>query len=150
MFWKKIFKPKADDSSEAQQMPDRTQKENEAMGLKVDLRWKSASDIERMLRGWAKNGRIKSKTLMGRDYREINKKYASGELLVTSIDGIDVTDKNTQDTFEELHERKRIMTKREVMLRKGLTSEYQIKQAVKKGDLIRFDLLGRSAILYIE
>lgn len=120
------------------------------MGIRVDLRGKSARDIEKMLRDWALDGRITSKTLMEHDYKGINKKYASGELLVTSIDGIDITDKETQRVFEELHTSKHIMTKREVMLNKGLTSIYQIEQAVKKGELIKFDLLGRSAILYIE
>lgn len=117
--------------------------------MHYDLRYKSAHDIEKMLRDWAIKGRITSKTLMGRVYREINKKYANGELLVTSIDGIDVTDKEAQRAFEELHNDKRIMTRREVMLNKGYNTQYQIKQAVKKGELIKFDLLGRSSILYL-
>lgn len=116
----------------------------------VDIRYKSARDIEKMLRDWSLQGRITSKPLMGRDYREINKKYANGELLVTSLDGIDIVNSQDQKTFEELREQKRILSKREVMLYKGLTTEYLIKQAVKRGDLIKFDLLGRSAILYIE
>lgn len=119
------------------------------MGMRYDLRGKTARDIERILREWALSGRMKSKTLMGKDYRVINKMYASGELLVTGVDGIDVTDSEAQRVFEELHTQKRIMSKREVMLNRGLTTEYQIKQAVKRGELIKFDLLGRSAILYI-
>lgn len=120
------------------------------MGVGIDIRSKSAHDIERMLREWALNGRITSKTLMGREYSEINKRYANKELLVTSADGIDVTDSESQRVFEELHNARRVMTKREVMLYKGYTTEYQIKQAVKKGELVKFDLLGRSSILYIE
>lgn len=120
------------------------------MSQRVDIRYKSAREIEKMLRDWALQGRITSKTLMGRAYADINKKYASGELLVTSVDGIDVADVNTQETFEELHNTLKIMTKREVMLKKGYTTDYQIRQAVKRGELIKFDLLGRSSILYIE
>lgn len=120
------------------------------MGNRVDIRYKSARDIERMLRDWAMQGRITSKTLMGKAYADINKKYASGELLVTSVEGIDVADDNTREVVEELHNTLKIMTKREVMLYKGYTTEYQIKQAVKKGELIKFDLLGRSSILYID
>lgn len=120
------------------------------MARNVDIRYKSARDIEKMLREWALQGRITSKTLMGKEYGTINKKYASGELLVTSVEGIDVADKNTRETFEELHNALKIMTKREVMLKKGYTTEYQIKQAVKRGEMIKFDLLGRSAILYIS
>lgn len=120
------------------------------MGVNIELRVKSARDIEQMLRMWAMSGRITSKTNMGKDYRGINKKYATGELLVTSIEGIDVTDLNAQKTLEALHEDKRVMTKREVMLKKGYNTLYQIKQAVKRGELIKFDLLGRSSILYIE
>lgn len=119
------------------------------MGIKVDIRHKSARDIERMLRDWVLQGRITSKPLMGGEYGSINKKYAKGELLVTSFDGVDVLNGNDQQTFEALREAKRILTKREVMLYKNLTSEYQIKQAVKRGELIRFDLLGKSAIIYI-
>lgn len=118
--------------------------------MRVNLTGKSARDIEKMLREWALRGRITSKTLMERDYRGINKKYASGDLLVTSIDGIDVTDGETQRVFEKLHESKRVMSKRDVMLNKGYTTAYQINQAVKRGELIKFDLLGRSSILYIE
>lgn len=120
------------------------------MGMRVDLRGKSARDIEKMLQMWFLHKRITSKTLMGRDYGEINKKYANGELLVTSIDNVDVTDKNAQDVIEKLHEDKRVMTKRDVMLKKGYTTLYQIESAVKRGELIKFDLLGRTSILYIE
>lgn len=120
------------------------------MGVRVDTRYKSARDIERMLRDWAMTGRITSKTLMGKEYREINKKYANGELLVTSVDGIDVLNPEDRRVFEELRENRRLMSKRDVMLYKGLTTDYQIKQAVKRGELIKFDLLGRSAILFIE
>lgn len=120
------------------------------MSKRVDIRGKSARDIEKMLRDWALQGRITSKTLMGRDYADINKRYASGELLVTSVEGIDVLNDRDRITFEELRENKRILSKREVMLHKGYTTEYQIKQAVKRGDLIRYDLLGRSSILYIQ
>ena len=71
------------------------------------------------------------------------------ELLITSIDGIDVLDKAAQKTFEELHDQKRIMTKREVMLRLGLQTIYALNREVKKGNVLRFDVLGRSSILYI-
>lgn len=120
------------------------------MGTNIDLRGKSARDIEKMLQMWVLQKRITSKTLMGRRYAEINKKYAEGVLLVTSIENIDVTDKNAQAVLEKLHEDKRVMSKRDVMLKKGYTTLYQIENAVKKGELIKFDLLGRSAILYIE
>lgn len=119
------------------------------MGSRLVLRYKSARDIEKVLREWVLNGRITSKTIMGKDYREINKKYATGELLVTSVESIDTKDKYTQDVFEEMHQSLRVMTKRELMLYKGYTTQYQINQAVKKGELIKFDLLGKSAILYI-
>lgn len=118
--------------------------------MRYDLRCKSARDIEKMLREWALQGRITSKTLMGKAYGEINRKYASGELLVTSIEGVDVLNENDRRVFEELRESKRILTKREVMLYKHLNTEYQIKQAVNKGELIKFDLLGRSSIIYIK
>ena len=120
------------------------------MGNRVDIRHKSARDIEKMLRDWALQGRLTSKTLMGRAYADINKKYASGELLVTSIEGVDILNNEDRRVFEELREWNRILSKREVMLKKGYTTEYQIKQAVKRGELIRFDLLGRSSILYIQ
>ena len=119
------------------------------MSQRVDIRGKSARDIEKILRQWALEGRIKSKTLMGREYGAINRKYANGELLVTSMEGIDVINDTDRKTFEELRESKRLLTKREVMLYKGLTSDYQIKRAVGKGELIRFDILGKSAIIYI-
>lgn len=120
------------------------------MSMYIDLRGKSARDIDKMLRMWVLSGRMTSKCQMGRDYGSINKKYATGELLVTSIEGIDVTDNNAQKTFEALHESKRVMTKRDVMLKKGYTTLYQIESAVKRGELIKFDILGRSSILYIE
>lgn len=120
------------------------------MARRIDMRYKSARDIEKMLRDWSMQGRITSKTLMGKKYREINRKYATGQLLVTSVDGVDVLNGEDQKTFEELRESKRILTKREVMLYKQLGSEYQIRQAVKRGELIKFDLLGRSSILYIK
>lgn len=120
------------------------------MSQRIDTRYKSARDIERMLRNWVLDGRMVSKTSMGCNYGEINRKYATSELLVTDIDGIDVTDKIAQQALIELHKKQRVMTKREVMLNKGYTTEYQIKQSVKKGELLKFDLLGRSAILYIE
>lgn len=120
------------------------------MSNRVDIRYKSARDIEKMFRDWALQGRITSKTLMGREYSAINKKYASGELLVTSIEGIDVLSNEDRRTFEELRESKRVLSKREVMLKKGYTTDYQIRQAVKRGEFIKFDLLGRSSILYIE
>lgn len=120
------------------------------MSQRVDIRYKSARDIEKMLRDWALQGRITSKTLMGKDYANINKKYTNGELLVTSVEGIDIINNSDRETFEALRESKRILTKREVMLYKHLTSDYQIKQAVKRGEFIKFDLLGRSSILYIE
>lgn len=126
------------------------ERRRKAMSQRVDIRYKSARDIEKMLRDWALQRRITSKTLMGKEYSEINKKYARGELLVTSVEGVDVLNVSDQRTFEELRESKRIMSKREVMLYKQLTTEYQIKQAVKRGELVRFDLLGRSAILYIS
>lgn len=115
-----------------------------------DFGSKSAREIEKTLQDWAMQGLITSKMLMGQDYKEINKKYTTGELFVTSIGHIDVSNQKVQHAFEELHDAKRIMTRREVMLKKNLTSEYQIQQAVKKGEIIRFDLLGKSAILYIE
>lgn len=118
--------------------------------MKIDWRGKSAQDIYKMLRMWALSKRITSKPLLGKDYSEINRKYANGELLVTSIEGIDATDRNAQEYLERLHESKRIMTKREVMLKKGYTTLYQIGSAVKKGELLKFDILGKSAILYIE
>lgn len=120
------------------------------MGNRVDMRNKSARDIEQMLRDWAFDGRIKSKTLMGKEYNTIKKKYASEELFVTSIEGIDVTNKDDLQTFEALRESKRILTKREVMLYKHLTSDYQVQQSVNKGELVRFDILGKSSIIYIE
>lgn len=120
------------------------------MGNRIDIRYKSARDIEKILRDWAMQGRITSKTLMGKAYADINKKYASGELLVTSVEGVDILNEKDRNTFEELRESKRIFSKREVMLRKGYTTDYHIKQAVKRGELIKFDLLGRSSILYIE
>lgn len=120
------------------------------MSQRIDIRYKSARDIEKMLRDWALQGRITSKTLMGKEYSAINKKYASGELLVTSVEGIDVLDEEDRSVFEELRESKRILTKRDVMLYKGYTTLYQIRRAVEKGELIKFDLLGRSSILYIE
>ena len=119
------------------------------MGNRLDLRHKSARDIEKILREWVFNGRITSKTLMGKDYREINRKYATGELLVTSVESIDTKDKYTQEVFEEMRQSLRVMTKRELMLYKDFTTQYEINQAVKKGELIKFGLLGRSAILYI-
>lgn len=120
------------------------------MAKMIDTRYKSARDIEKMLRQWALEGRIKSKTLMGREYSKINKQYAIGELLVTSMEGIDVLNENDRHIFEELREAKRLLSKREVMLYNGLTSEYQIKKAVERGELIRFDLLGKTAIIYIK
>lgn len=120
------------------------------MGNRIDIRYKSARDLEKMLRDWALQGRITSKTLMGKDYADINKRYASGELLVTSVEGVDILNNEDRRVFEELREGNRILSKREVMLKKGYTTEYQIKQAVKRGELIRFDLLGRSSILYIQ
>lgn len=120
------------------------------MGMNIDLRNKSARDIEQMLRMWVLQKRITSKTLMGRNYAEINRKYTEGEILVTSFENIDVADKNAQTVLEKLHEDRRVMSKRDVMLKKGYTTLYQIESAVKKGELIKFDLLGRSAILYIE
>lgn len=120
------------------------------MSQRIDIRYKSARGIERILRDWTLQGRITSKTLMGREYSDINRKYAHGELLVTSVDGVDVFNEADRQVFEELREGKRIMTKREIMLYKHLNTDYKIKQAVKKGELIRFDLLGRSSILYIE
>lgn len=120
------------------------------MSRKSDMRYKSAREIEKMLQEWALQGRITSKTLMGRKYSAINRKYASGELLVTSVEGVDLLNNEDRQVFETLRESKRLLTKREVMLYKHLSTEYQIKQAVKKGELVKFDLLGRSAILYIE
>lgn len=120
------------------------------MRQKIDIKYKSARDIEKMLRDWAMQGRITSKTLMGKAYADINKKYASGELLVTSVEGIDILNDGDRQVFEELRESKRILTKREIMLYKGLSSEYQVKRAAKRGEIVRFDLLGRSAILYID
>lgn len=120
------------------------------MARKIELGIKSARDIEQMLRRWANEGRITSKTLMGKDYRAINKRYASGDILVTSVEGVDVSDENTRGIFEELHSMRRVLTRREVMLYKGYKTEYQIKQAVNRGEIIKFDLLGRSSILFIE
>lgn len=119
------------------------------MAEKNDICSWSAKEIEKMLTNWAQQGRITSKTLMGRDYLGIKKKYAEGKLFVTGVDGIDVLDEEAQSIFEILHDSKRVMTARDVMVQSGLTTSYAINKAVKEGGLIRFDLLGKSSILYI-
>lgn len=109
----------------------------------------SAKDIERLLREWALNGLITSKTLMGRDYKEITKKYAKKELYVTSVEGIDATSEEVQETFELLHDTKRIMTMREYMAISGHQTSYAVNREVKRGNVLRFDILGKRSILYI-
>lgn len=109
----------------------------------------SAREIFNLLTELTTEGKITSKTIMGKEYASINRKYADGELFATTVESIDVLDEDTQKIFENLRSGSRIMTKRDLMVKAGLNTLYMINRAVKDGGLLRFDMLGRSSILYI-
>lgn len=111
----------------------------------------SRKEIEKMLTNWVNQGRITSKTLMGRQYYSINQKVADHKIYVTSANSILVLDYDAQIIFEALRDNKRVMTKENVMIESGniLSTQYAINREVKNGGLLKFDLLGKSAILYI-
>lgn len=111
----------------------------------------SRKEIEKMLTNWVNQGRITSKTLMGRQYYSINQKVADHKIYVTSANSILVLDYDAQIIFEALRDNKRVMTKENVIIESGniLATQYAINREVKNGGLLKFDLLGKSAILYI-
>lgn len=125
--------------------------EEKRLRIKEEALRMTAKDIEKMLTNWAKQGRITSKTLMGKQYYSIKQKVAEHEIYYTSADGVLVLDEDAQDLFEALRDNKRIMTREEVTIQSGniLATAYAINREVKNGGLLRFDLLGRSSILYI-
>lgn len=109
----------------------------------------TAKEIYGWLEQMAKEGKLTSKTKMGKEYYRISTLYAEHKLYATSVESIDATEPDIQKAFEMFREDKRILTKRDVMVRSGLVTLYDINRAVKDGGLLRFDRLGRSSILYI-
>lgn len=132
-------------------MLSENQKLERTEALKQNALKMSAKEIEKMLMKWMDEGRITSKTLMGKQYYSIKQKIAERKIFYTSIDSVLVADEDAQNIFEALHDAKRIMTREEVTIQSGnfLATAYAINREVKDGGLLRFDLLGRSAILYI-
>ena len=132
-------------------MLSENQKLERTEALRANALKMSAKEIEKMLTKWMNEGRITSKTLMGKQYYSIKQKIAERKIFYTSIDSVLVTDEDAQNIFEALHDAKRIMTREEVTIQSGniLATAYAINREVKDGGLLRFDLLGRSAILYI-
>lgn len=121
------------------------------VALKQNALKMNAKDIEKMLTNWLNQGRMTSKTLMGKQYYSIKQKISDKKIFYTSINSVLVSDEDAQNIFEALHDAKRIMTREEVTIQSGniLATAYAINREVKDGGLLRFDLLGRSAILYI-
>lgn len=117
---------------------------------KTELLDLSPVEVEKLLTRWVKEGKMTSKQLLGENYNNIKKMYATRELYVTSVDGIDVANAEIQRAFEILHEAKRIMTMREVMVRGDLTSFYEVNKTVREGAVRKFDILGKNAILFID
>lgn len=128
-----------------------SQRRERTEALKQNALKMSAKEIEKMLANWLSQGRITSKTLMGKEYYSISQKVAEHKIYVTSANSILVLDYDAQIIFEALRDNKRVMTKENVIIESGniLATQYAINREVKDGGLLRFDLLGRSAILYI-
>lgn len=128
-----------------------SQRKERTEALRQNALKMSAKEIEKMLTNWLNQGRMTSKTLMGKQYYSIKQKIADRKIFYTSIDSVLVSDEDAQNIFEALHDAKRIMTREEVTIQSGniLATAYAINREVKDGGLLRFDLLGRSAILYI-
>lgn len=109
----------------------------------------SRDEIFAQLNEWIDRGKLTSKSVMGREYGEINRKYAMGELFATSVESIDATEEEVQRKFEEMRRAGRVLTKRDVMVNSGLVTLYAINKEVRDGGLLRIDRLGQRAILYI-
>lgn len=121
------------------------------MRKEIDVSGFSAKEIEQMLINWARQGRITSKTLMGKQYYSIRQKIAEHKIFYTSANGVLVLDVEAQDMFEALRDAKRILTSEQVTIESNneLATAYAINREARNGGLLKFDLLGKSTILYI-
>lgn len=118
----------------------------------IDLCKKNDETPRHEIAAWIRLG-IEHKHLVLRSEQgtrtEISKAIKDGTLFPTSFSSIMATNKDIKDKFEYYIDNERIFDTARLSARKGLSTDYAIKKAVSKGNIVRVDDLGSAIALYV-
>lgn len=102
------------------------------------------------LRELISNGKLQSKTMLGKSYHMIDRQVQKGVYFVTPYRTVIATDKVAQEWFNGLVNDGRIMDFLQVQMRKNILTNYNVNKACMRGEMIKFDEFGKGCVLYIE
>lgn len=106
--------------------------------------------IAQQLQQWIDGGKMTTKRQTGKAYAEIDRRIAKGEYFLTKVKSILATDKETQEAFNAMCERKEVLSFLDVQLAyPQYKTQYSVNKAAANGEFLRFDNF-KNIPLYIK
>ena len=107
-------------------------------------------EVVEKLRCLIADGKLQSKTMLGKSYHSIDRGIKKEVLFVTPYRAVVATDKTTQKWFNDMVNEGRIMDFLQVQMRKNILTNYDANKACMRNELLKFDDFGKGCVLYID